>query len=122
MKLQGRRINELEWKSPTGIWGSYVAVIIIVCCMVSLVVSAALPPVIPTSRPRIETAMQNIMGFIVVFVCWTGHLLISARKNNVSWRERLLIPLDQLMLPELDAQLPQSGSAVEKSAVEVGQA
>lgn len=106
MKRQGRSTNELEWKSPTGVWGSYVAVIIIVCCMVSLVVSAALPPVIPNPRPRIETAMQNIIGFIVVFVCWAGHLLIVARRNNVSWRERFLIPLDQLTLPELDAEQP----------------
>lgn len=115
MRRQGRSTNELEWKSPIGVWGSYLAVVIIVCCMVSLVVSAALPPVIPTSRPHIETAMQNTMGFIVVFVFWVGHLLIAALRHNVSWRERLLIPLDQLTLPELDAQPPQHEAAVEKS-------
>lgn len=122
MKHQGRNTEKLEWKSPTGVWGSYVAAIIIVCCMVSLVVSAALPPVIPSSRPHIETAMQNIIGFIVVFVCWVGHLLIAARKNNASWRERLLIPIDQLMLPELDAQIPQHESAAEKSSNDTSQA
>lgn len=122
MKLQGRSTNELEWKSPTGVWGSYMAAVIIVCCMVSLVVSAALPPVIPSSRPHIETAMQNIIGFIVVFVCWVGHLLVAARRNNVSWRERLLIPIEQLMLPELGAQLSQPGAAVEKRSNDVPQA
>lgn len=115
MKRQGRSTSELEWKSPTGIWGSYLAAIIIVCCMVSLVVSAALPPVIPSSRPHIETAMQNIMGFVVVFLCWIGHLLIAARRTGVSWRERLLIPLDRLTLLELDDPLTQQGPAVEKS-------
>lgn len=121
MKRQGRSTNELEWKSPTGVWGSYVAAVVIVCCMVSLVVSAVLPPVIPTSRPHVETAMHNIIGFIVVFVCWVGHLIIATRSNNVSWRERLLIPLDQLLLPELDAHVPQRGSAIEKSANDVPQ-
>lgn len=117
MKRQGRSNNELEWKSPTGVWGSYLAAIIIVCCMVSLVVSAALPPVIPTSRPHVETAMQNIMGFIVVFVCWVGHLLIAARRNNSSWRERFLIPLDQLTLPELDVAQPLG--SLERSAAQM---
>lgn len=115
MKRQGRSTSELEWKSPTGIWGSYLAAVIIVCCMVSLVVSAALPPVIPSSRPHIETAMQNIMGFIAVFLCWAGHLLIAARRTGSSWRERFLIPIDRLTLPELDDPLPHRGSAVEKS-------
>ncbi|KAG8162368.1 hypothetical protein KVR01_008133 [Diaporthe batatas] len=114
MKRQGRSTSELEWKSPAGIWGSYLAVFIIVCCMVSLVVSAALPPVIPTSRPHVEAAMQNTMGFIVIFMCWVGHLLIAARRTNASWRERLLIPLDQLALPELDVPEPQQAPAVEK--------
>lgn len=104
-----------------GIWGSYLAAIIIVCCMVSLIVSAALPPVIPTTRPHVETGMQNIMGFIVVFVCWVGHLLIAARRNNASWRERLLIPIDQLTLPELDSQSPQRESAAEKSGNDVSE-
>lgn len=122
MKRQGRSTDELEWKSPAGVWGSYVAAVIIVCCMVSLVVSAALPPVIPSSRPHVETAMQNIIGFIVVFVCWVGHLLIAARKNNASWRERLLIPIDQLTLPELDAQFPQHESATEKGGNDTSQA
>lgn len=121
MKRQGRSTDELEWKSPMGIWGSYLAAAIIVCCMVSLIVSAALPPVIPTTRPHVETAMQNIMGFIVVFVCWAGHLLIAARRNNASWRERLLIPIDQLTLPELDAQSPERGPSAEKSGNEVSE-
>jgi len=121
MKSQGRSTNELEWKSPTGIWGSYLAAIIIVCCMVSLVVSAALPPVIPTSRPHVETAMQNIMGFVVVFMCWVGHLLVAARRANVSWRERFLIPLDRLTLPELDDPLPQRGPTAEKGENQASQ-
>lgn len=119
MKRQDRSTNELEWKSPTGVWGSYLAGLIIVCCMVSLVVSAVLPPVIPTSRPHVETAMQNIIGFIVVFVCWIGHLLIAARKDNGSWRERLLIPLDQLTLPELDAE--QRSGSLERSAAQMNE-
>lgn len=122
MKKQGRSTNELEWRSPTGVWGSYVAAVIIVCCMVSLVVSAALPPVIPSSRPHMETAMQNIIGFIVVFVFWVGHLLIAARKNGASWKDRLLIPTDQLTLPELDAQLPQHESSADTSGKDISEA
>ncbi|KAK2608129.1 hypothetical protein N8I77_006761 [Diaporthe amygdali] len=115
MKRQGRNANELEWRSPTGVWGSYLAAFIILCCMISLVVSAALPPVIPHSQSRIETAMQNIIGFVVVFVCWVGHLVIAARRNNASWRERFLIPLDQLTLPELDAGQSPHASSIEKN-------
>jgi hypothetical protein len=59
--------------------------------------------------------MQNIMGFIMVFLCWAGHLLIAARGSDVSWRERILIPLDQLRLPELDNPLPQQAPAVENN-------
>lgn len=121
MKRQGRSTSELEWKSPTGIWGSYLAAFIIVCCMVSLVVSAALLPVIPTSRPHVESALQNTIGFIVVFMCWVGHLLIAARRTNVSWRERFLIPLDQLALPELDVPVAQQGQAVGKRESEASQ-
>lgn len=114
MKRHGCSTRQLEWKSPAGVWGSYLAAFIILCCMVSLVISAALPPVMSTSRPHVESAMQNTMGFIVIFLCWVGHLLIAARRTDVSWRERFLIPLDQLTLPELDGPVPQRGPAVEK--------
>ncbi|KAI3396066.1 hypothetical protein diail_483 [Diaporthe ilicicola] len=118
IKEQYRRTSSLVWRSPTGVFGSYLAAVIIVGCMISMVASGIWKPVIPTPQPHIETAMQKIIGFIVVFVFWVGHLLIVARRNNASWRERLVIPLNQLALPELDAtsrQLPRR-SAREKGS------
>ncbi|KAK7736720.1 hypothetical protein SLS53_006930 [Cytospora paraplurivora] len=110
----GRTTNDLVWRAPTGIWGSYLAALIITTCLISLVVSASLPPVIPTSVENSEIVLMNILGFIVVFVCWTGHLLIQARKDhNKSWRERILVPLDQLDLSALDANHSPVGPEAE---------
>lgn len=107
MRRQGRPLDELAWKSPLGVYASYYAIVVNLLCMLAQVSSASLPPVLPDDTSRVQLVFRGILGFLVVLLFYGGHLLFVARKptsHNKSWRERLWIPLDSLVLRELDAR------------------
>lgn len=105
MRRQGRSLDELEWKSPLGVYASYYAIVVNLLCMLAQVSSASLPPVLPDDTSRVQLVFRGILGFLVVLLFYCGHLLFAARKQtSKSWREKLWIPLDSFVLRELDAR------------------
>lgn len=101
MKLRGHSTKELEWESPLGVYGSYFAIVVILLCMLAQVVSSSLPPVLETNMSRVEILFMGILGFIVTALCFVGHLVVAARKEDTPWSEKLLIPIEHITLPEL---------------------
>lgn len=113
MRKQGRSSDELTWKSPLGVYGSYIAIAINLICMGVQIASAILPPVNAQDTSRIQNLFMGILGFIFVSLLYLGHILFAARKyKNTSWREKLWIPSEELSLPELDASRSGEESAV----------
>lgn len=105
MRKQGRSTNELVWKSPLGVYGSYFAIVMCILCMLAQVASASLRPVIPVELSRLQLLFMGILGFIVVLLFYLGHLVFVARKQkNKTWRDKLWIPLDTIRLPEFDTR------------------
>lgn len=105
LKKAGRQPTELVWKSPWGVYGSYLAITVTASCMVAQVVSAALPPVLETDVSRLELLFMGILGFIVVGLLFIGHLLYVFRRDGKTWRTRLWVPVDDI--PMDDVELPQ---------------
>lgn len=106
LEKQGRTTADLKWKSPFGVYGSYVASFIIAASTVAQVVSAVLPSVVPTEATRIELVIQGILGLAVTAVVFGGHLVYTSVRGGLTWAQRLWIPVDQLALPELEEPGP----------------
>lgn len=114
MRHQGRHPEQLAWRSPLGVGASYLGLAVILLSMLAQIVSASLPPVLPTDMARVETLFIGILGFLVVLLFFLGHLLLVAGRSGgkqgggggtkKSWRERVWVPMDMLVLPELDAR------------------
>ncbi|KAI1204261.1 amino acid permease/ SLC12A domain-containing protein [Annulohypoxylon truncatum] len=75
----------LRWKSPPGIIGSAVAILIFIFGLAAQIVAAARSPL-----PKPPHILASILGIIVVFVFWAGYMAVK--------RSVLLIPLDQIDL------------------------
>ncbi|KAI0109362.1 amino acid permease/ SLC12A domain-containing protein [Hypoxylon sp. NC0597] len=75
----------LKWKSPLGIVGSVVAIIIFIFGLSAQVVATVKSPL-----PKPPHILASILGIIVVFVCWAGYMIVR--------RGALWIPLDQIDL------------------------
>ncbi|KAI2464215.1 amino acid permease/ SLC12A domain-containing protein [Annulohypoxylon bovei var. microspora] len=75
----------LQWKSPPGIAGSVVAILVFVFGLTAQIVAAARSPL-----PKPPHILASILGMIVVFILWAGYMVIK--------RDVLLIPLDQIDL------------------------
>ncbi|KAJ4420890.1 hypothetical protein N0V82_004069 [Gnomoniopsis sp. IMI 355080] len=116
IRHQGRNINELQWRAPMSEWGSYVSIVAFVTVMICQIVSYILPPVLESEAgdSRVGLAFQGLLGFIIFSLLFFGHLMYVALQGGTSWRERLLIPLRDISLPELDAAR-SSDEIVEKN-------
>ncbi|KAI1104341.1 amino acid permease-domain-containing protein [Jackrogersella minutella] len=77
--------NILKWKSPPGITGSIVAILVFLFGLSAQVAAAARSPL-----PNPPHILASILGFIVVFTLWAGYMGVM--------NSDLLIPLDQIDL------------------------
>ncbi|KAI1455631.1 amino acid permease/ SLC12A domain-containing protein [Annulohypoxylon moriforme] len=75
----------LGWKSPPGIVGSAVAILIFVFGLTAQIVAAVRSPL-----PKPPHVLASILGIIVVFIFWAGYMVVK--------RSVLFIPLDQIDL------------------------
>ncbi|CAN8105336.1 unnamed protein product [Discula destructiva] len=112
MRQQGRNVQELQWRAPCGEWGSCAAIIAFIAVMICQIVSAILPPVLQSEngKSRCGLAFQGLLGFIIFGSFYLGHQIYVTYQGGRSWRERFLIPLDQITLPELDDVVSSAGS------------
>lgn len=113
MSKRGHRLDELGWKAPFGVYGSYLAMAIIVLSMLAQIVAGALPPVIASDMTNIENLFMGVLGFIAVAVLFLGHLLYATFWGGKTWRQRLLIPLGDIPVPELEIPVPSTGNSVD---------
>lgn len=111
MRLTGHHPKDLTWKSPFGIYGSYLAITIVSLCMISQVVSAALPPVTETEMSRAELVWMGTLGFVIVSLLFFGYHLYLVRRDGKTGKS-FWIPLGDIALPELDS-LTSTGTVAE---------
>lgn len=97
-------------------WGSYLSIIAFVTVMICQIVSYILPPVLESEagESRVGLAFQGLLGFIIFGLLFFGHLVYVARQGGDSWSEKLLVPLRDISLLELDAA-NSSDEVIEKS-------
>ncbi|CDR37487.1 CYFA0S01e11122g1_1 [Cyberlindnera fabianii] len=89
LKAQNKQENELGYKSPVGLWGSYIALIIIVLILIAQFWISLFP--IGSSGPSATEFFKNDAGLIVVFFIYIVHKLFT--KN---WK--LLVPASEIDL------------------------
>lgn len=105
MRAQGHAIKKLQWRAPCGEWGSYAVICVFATVMVCQVVSAILPPVLEEEKDksRVGLAFQGCLGIIIFSMFYLCNLAYVCYQGKVPVDNRLLIPLDQITLPELEA-------------------
>ncbi|KAI1408308.1 amino acid permease/ SLC12A domain-containing protein [Hypoxylon sp. FL1857] len=102
MAIWRRGLDEndiLKWKSPPGIIGSAVAILIFVFGLSAQIVATARSPL-----PKPPHILSSILGIIVVFVCWAGYMIV---RRGVFW-----IPLDQI---DLKIKIEESDASPRRS-------
>ncbi|CAH6718782.1 valine amino-acid permease [[Candida] jaroonii] len=85
LKLKGIPLTELGYVSPTGIWGSYISIIINILMLIAQFWVA----LFPGSEPDANSFFQNYLGGVVLLVLYGGHKLWT---RNWRW----LIPLEEI--------------------------
>lgn len=88
LAIRRKRINEneiLKWKSPAGIAGSMVAILIFLFGLSAQIAAAVHSPL-----PKPPPILASILGIIIVFTFWAGYMLLK--------RGGLLIPLNEIDL------------------------
>ncbi|KAI1398305.1 amino acid permease/ SLC12A domain-containing protein [Hypoxylon fuscum] len=88
LAIRKKGLNEdeiLKWKSPVGIWGSVVAIVIFLFGLSAQIVAIAKSPILPA--PHI---LSSVLGIVVVFICWAGYMAV---KRDMVW-----IPTDKIDL------------------------
>lgn len=113
MATTGHGLDELRWKAPFGVYGSYLAIAVISLSMLAQIVAAALPPVLEGDVTTVEHLFMGILGFLFVSLLFLGHLAWVSYRGGKTWRQRLLIPLDNIAVPELN-NLASTKSTMEK--------
>ncbi|KAH8670783.1 amino acid permease/ SLC12A domain-containing protein [Xylariales sp. PMI_506] len=100
IRKQKKNPNEiLVWRSPLGVWGSAISILISLAGLVSLLVSAAVHPAELHYESAVLIGIRHGLGFIVVLLMWLSHVCIMWKKNP----HLLLIPLDDINLSNGDA-------------------
>ena len=87
MKVQNRSLNELAFISPTGVWGSYWGIFMVVLIFIAQFWVALTP--MGTHTPNAQSFFQNYLCAILWILCYIGHKLYN---RNCQF----LIPLDKL--------------------------
>jgi len=87
MKVQNRSLNELAFISPTGVWGSYWGIFMVVLIFIAQFWVALTP--MGTHTPNVQSFFQNYLCAILWILCYIGHKLYN---RNCQF----LIPLDKL--------------------------
>ncbi|OTB02798.1 hypothetical protein M426DRAFT_264250 [Hypoxylon sp. CI-4A] len=106
IRKRGLDENEiLKWKSPTGIAGSVVAIVIFVFGLLAQIVAGARSPL-----PHPPNMVASLLGLIVVFTFWAGYTLIK--------RDVMLISLDMMKLETNDERRLRPSPDVEAGTVE----
>ncbi|KAI8964334.1 amino acid permease/ SLC12A domain-containing protein [Daldinia sp. FL1419] len=77
--------NVLKWKSPPGIGGSVIAIIIFLFGLAAQIAAAIKSPL-----PKPPHVLSGFLGVIVVFVFWAGYMIFGERV--------LLTPIDKIDL------------------------
>ncbi|KAI4592659.1 hypothetical protein KJ359_010561 [Pestalotiopsis sp. 9143b] len=105
---QGQQPDEvLQWRSPTRIWGSVLSLMIVMLGLASFFVKAFYPEF--GLSPSVETTLQCLLGFIVVFTFWVCHMAYSLFKGK---SHVLYIPLKDIDLTNpAEFQLAQINAA-----------
>ncbi|KAI0891691.1 amino acid permease/ SLC12A domain-containing protein [Annulohypoxylon nitens] len=83
----------LRWKSPPGIAGSAVAIVVFVFGLTAQIVAAVRSPL-----PKPPNVLASILGIVVVTIFWAGYMIVR--------RSVLLISLDKIDLS------PKAGGSV----------
>ncbi|KAK6951241.1 hypothetical protein Daesc_007772 [Daldinia eschscholtzii] len=86
----------LKWKSPPGIGGSMIAIVIFLFGLSAQIIAAAQSPL-----PNPPHILASFLGIIVVFVFWAGYMVLG--------KGVLLIPLDQIDLQAKAAERIDNG-------------
>lgn len=80
----------LRWKSPPGITGSALAILVFGFGLVAQVVAAVRSPL-----PKPPHFLASVLGCIVVVVLWAGYMVVVRRRGGGS---PLLIPIGEIDL------------------------
>jgi yeast amino acid transporter len=94
IKKQGLDLDEvLVWKSPAGVIGSVIAILISLFGLISMPIVAAI--VAPSKGEKQALVVTRaLIGSIIVIVSWLGHMIITWWNNP----HPLLIPLEAMDL------------------------
>ncbi|XXH03328.1 MCM DNA helicase complex subunit [Hypoxylon texense] len=87
----------LKWKSPVGIAGSMVAIVVFIFGLLAQIVAGARSPL-----PVPPHILSSVLGIIIVFAFWAGYTLV--RRHDTYW-----IPLDQINLQRKEERTGRSG-------------
>lgn len=90
MKVQNKSINELQFTSITGIWGSIYSIILLILVLIAQF-WIALFPVSGNGSPNAKHFFQNYLGAIVILLFYLGHKVCTR-----NWR--FMIDLSKIKL------------------------
>ncbi|CAH6718811.1 amino-acid permease GAP3 [[Candida] jaroonii] len=76
MRVQGRSLDTLVFKSMTGIWGSIYSIILLLLVLV-LQFWVALFPIGGDGRPNAESFFQNYLGAVVILLFYAIHKIYT---------------------------------------------
>ncbi|CAI1553848.1 hypothetical protein SEUBUCD646_0K02570 [Saccharomyces eubayanus] len=109
LTAQGRSVEELSFKSPTGVWGSYWGLFMIIIMFIAQFYVALFPV---GGSPSAEGFFEAYLSFPLVFAMYIGHKLY---KRN--WK--LLIPAEEMDIDsgrrKVDLELLKQEIAEEKA-------
>lgn len=87
MRVQNRSLNELAFISPTGVWGSYWGVFMIVMIFIAQFWVALTP--MGTHTPNTQSFFQNYLCAILWIICYLGYKIYNRDSQ-------ILIPLEKI--------------------------
>jgi amino acid transporter len=93
MKAQGRDLNQIIWRSPFGIWGSYLGLVVCFCGLCAQVVMAFWPV---GGVYDAKAIVRDVIGIPFMLAILLGYTLYE--RYRVGGEKRLLVPLNEIDL------------------------
>lgn len=91
MVVQGRSLDNIIWRSPFGLWGSYIGLVVCALGLLAQVVVAAWP----IGGYDAKVIIRDVIGIPVIFIFFGGYIFWRRYKHNDG---RLLVPLGEIDL------------------------
>jgi amino acid transporter len=93
MKAQGHNLNEIIWRSPFGVWGSYLALVVCACGVCAQVVVASWPIGGKYDAKAVTRDVIGIPFLLLIFGVYTMY-----ERHREGGERRFLVPLTEVDL------------------------